>query len=82
MKMVKRYVCSFCSASPLAKAHAYAKPADALAHEGKCFYNPETHSCGTCAYLGRQRKTCSAPKPGPGRPFTTNCKHWKLRGSK
>jgi hypothetical protein len=80
VKVIRAYICAFCTANPLARAHIYRKRIDAARHEGRCFYNPETHSCGTCAFLGRQRKTCSAPKPG--KPFTTACKSWKLRGER
>ena len=71
MREITVYLCGFCR-----RPHNYRKAAVCEAHEARCFYNPKTHSCGTCRHLIRGEKaSCGAKKHGE--PFTTACKSWK-----
>jgi len=44
MEKVEIYKCDFCKRTSFYKASI-------KAHERKCFYNPDTHSCATCLWL-------------------------------
>jgi len=44
MKKVESYHCSYCN-------KLYEKKSSCKSHEYRCYYNPKTRSCATCAYI-------------------------------
>ena len=72
---VTRYKCEYC------QKKVYASKYRTLEHEKRCYYNPQTKSCGTCDNVdfdGGYVMSCSITRK---RVFTpgvtiTKCNHW------
>ncbi len=43
-KQITRYKCDFCKKT-------YSSKYPTIKHEGKCLYNPENKSCGSCGWV-------------------------------
>jgi hypothetical protein len=75
---VTRYKCEYC------QKKVYASKYRTLEHEKRCYYNPQTKSCGTCdnvGFDGGYIMSCPSCLITGKTVFAhgvtiTNCKHW------
>lgn len=55
--VVTRHQCPFCR-------RTHSKKAAAIAHIGRCWKNPRTHGCKTCAHFQEERRSLHQCIPG------------------
>ncbi len=78
MKKIEAFQCNYCP-------KFYKSKSKTKGHEGKCYYNPVTKSCGSCGWFATGLTTYENPclvrgtseKDAEGRTkLKTNCEKW------